>query len=185
MLTVTPTAIDAVKVIVPKTFDDHRGSFCETYTRERFAEHGIAHDFVQDNQSRSAAAGTVRGLHFQTPPMAQDKLIRVLAGRILDVAVDLRRSSPNYGRFVAEELSADNGKQLLVPIGFAHGFCTLEPDTVVLYKVTNSYSPAHDSGVAWNDPDLGIAWPIAADKAILSDKDARLPPFKSLPAWFE
>lgn len=185
MLTVTPTAIDAVKVIVPKIFGDHRGSFCETYTRDRFIEHGIACDFVQDNQSRSATAGTVRGLHFQTPPMAQDKLIRVLAGRILDVAVDLRRSSPSYGRFVAEELSADNGKQLLVPVGFAHGFCTLEPDTIVLYKVTNSYSPAHDSGVAWNDPDLDIAWPIAADKAILSDKDTRLPSFKSLPAWFE
>ncbi|MGP9813719.1 dTDP-4-dehydrorhamnose 3,5-epimerase [Rhodopseudomonas sp. NSM] len=185
MLTVTPTAIEVVKVIVPKGFADTRGVFCETYNHRRFVEHGIAFDFVQDNQSSSAQAGTIRGLHFQSHPAAQDKLVRVLRGRILDVAVDLRRASPTYGKWVAEELSADNGKQLLVPVGFAHGFCTLEPDTLVLYKVTGYYSPAHDLGVAWNDPDLAIDWPVTPDKAVLSDKDSKLPPFRSLPAYFE
>jgi dTDP-4-dehydrorhamnose 3,5-epimerase len=185
MLTVTPTAIDAVKIIVPKSFGDHRGSFSETYHRDRFFAHGIRLDFVQDNQSLSVPRGTLRGLHFQRPPMAQDKLVRVLRGRILDVAVDLRRSSPSYGRWVAEELSAENGKQMLVPIGFAHGFCTLEPDTEVLYKVTNYYSPSDDLGIAWDDPDLAIAWPVDAGSVVLSDKDTRLPSFKSLPPYFE
>lgn len=185
MLTVAPTAIEAVKVIVPKSFGDRRGSFCETYNRNRFFEHGIALEFVQDNQSVSEAVGTIRGLHFQSAPMAQDKLVRVLQGRIFDVAVDLRRSSPTYGQWVAEELSAENGKQLLVPIGFAHGFCTLEPNTVVLYKVTNYYSPAHDRGIAWNDSDLGIEWPVAAGDVTLSDKDERLPSLKSATVGFE
>lgn len=185
MLTVTPTAIDAVKVITPKSFADARGMFCETYNLERFFEHGVTFDFVQDNQSWSRDEGTVRGLHFQACPASQDKLVRVLRGRILDVAVDMRRSSATYGKWVAEELSAENGRQLLVPIGFAHGFCTLEPDTHVLYKVTGYYSPAHDFGIAWNDPDLAIDWPISPDKVVLSDKDARLPSFKSLPAHFE
>ncbi|MFZ5735645.1 dTDP-4-dehydrorhamnose 3,5-epimerase [Rhodopseudomonas palustris] len=185
MLTVTPTAIEAVKIIVPKVFSDPRGAFCETYNHRRFVEHGIAPDFVQDNQSSSVEPGTIRGLHFQSHPAAQDKLVRVLRGRILDVAVDLRRSSPSYGRWVAEELSADNGKQLLVPVGFAHGFCTLEPDTCVAYKVTNYYSPAHDLGVTWDDPDLGIDWPVASDRVVLSDKDRTLPSFRSLPSYFE
>lgn len=185
MLTVTPTAIEAVKVIVPKGFADSRGVFCETYNHKRFVDYGIALDFVQDNQSSSREPGTIRGLHFQSHPVAQDKLVRVLSGRILDVAVDLRRSSPSYGRWVAEELSAENGKQLLVPVGFAHGFCTLEPETLVLYKVTGYYSPPHDLGIAWNDPDLAIDWPVAPDKVVLSDKDLRLPPFRSLPTYFE
>ncbi|MFZ5736436.1 MAG: dTDP-4-dehydrorhamnose 3,5-epimerase [Pseudomonadota bacterium] len=185
MLTVTPTAIDAVKIITPTAFADSRGVFCETYNRQRFVDHGIALDFVQDNQSISAAAGTIRGLHFQSAPFAQDKLVRVARGRILDVAVDLRRSSPTYGRWVAEELSAEDGKQLLVPVGFAHGFCTLEPDTVVAYKVTNYYSPPNDLGIAWNDPDLAVRWPVTADQAVLSDKDLLLPPFASLPGYFE
>lgn len=185
MLTVTPTAIDAVKVIIPKNFPDARGVFCETYNHRRFVEHGIAFDFVQDNQSSSRETGTIRGLHFQSHPAAQDKLVRVVRGRILDVAVDLRRASPSYGQWVAEELSAENGKQLLVPVGFAHGFCTLEPDTEVVYKVTQYYSPAHDFGVAWDDPDLAIDWPVDRDQVVLSDKDARLPPFRSLPAYFE
>jgi dTDP-4-dehydrorhamnose 3,5-epimerase len=185
MLTVTPTTIEAVKIITPKAFADSRGVFCETYNRQRFFENGIALEFVQDNQSISAAPGTVRGLHFQSAPFAQDKLVRVVRGRIIDVAVDLRRSSPTYGKWVAEELSAQNGKQLLVPIGFAHGFCTLEADTIVAYKVTNYYSPAHDLGIAWNDPDLAIDWPVAADQAVLSDKDLKLPRFASLPSHFE
>ncbi len=185
MLTVTPTAIEAVKVVVPKSFANSRGSLCETYNRNRFFEHGITLDFVQDNQTLSRDPGTVRGLHFQSNPAAQGKLVRVLRGRILDVAVDLRRSSPTYGKWISEELSAENGKQLLVPVGFAHGFCTLEPDTYVLYKVTSYYSPAHEVGVAWNDPDLAIDWPVSPEKVVLSEKDTRLPPFNSLPVYFE
>lgn len=185
MLTITPTAIEAVKLITPQSFDDARGAFCETYNRKRFFDHGVTLEFVQDNQSLSVESGTVRGLHFQSHPFAQDKLVRVLRGRIVDVAVDLRRSSPTYGRWVAEELSADNGRQLLVPIGFAHGFCTLEPETQVFYKVTAHYSPANDHGVAWDDPDLAITWPVDAGKAVLSKKDATMPRFNSLPAYFE
>lgn len=185
MLNIASTGIDAVKLITPKSFGDARGVFCETYNRQRFFDHGIELDFLQDNQSSSAEAGTIRGLHFQSPPAAQDKLIRVLRGSILDVAVDLRRSSATFGKWVAEKLSADDGRQLLVPIGFAHGFCTLEPDTHVFYKVTGYYSPANDLGVAWDDPDLAIDWPVGAGRAVLSDKDARLPAFKSLPTFFE
>ena len=184
MLDVTPTAIPDVKVLLSKAFGDARGTFSETWNAARFAEHGIRLNFVQDNQSWSAPAGTVRGLHFQSAPRAQDKLVRVLRGRILDVAVDLRRASPTYGKWVAEELSAQNRKQLLVPVGFAHGFCTLEPDTEVLYKVTDFYSPANDLGIAWDDPDLAISWPVGKDEAVLSDKDTRQPAFKSLPAYF-
>jgi len=184
MLEVIPTAIPDVKVLLPKAFGDARGTFSETWNAARFAEHGIKLNFVQDNQSWSAPAGTVRGLHFQSAPRAQDKLVRVLRGRILDVAVDLRRASPTYGKWVAEELSAQNRKQLLVPVGFAHGFCTLEPDTEVLYKVTDFYSPANDLGIAWDDPDLAISWPVRKDEAVLSDKDTRQPAFRSLPAYF-
>lgn len=185
MLKITPTLIEAVKLIVPRHFEDPRGAFCETYNRDRFFRHGIELDFVQDNQSWSAEAGTIRGLHFQSHPAAQDKLVRVLRGRILDVAVDMRRSSATYGKWVAEELSAENGRQLLVPIGFAHGFCTLERDTHVFYKVTSHYAPANDLGIAWDDPDLAIAWPVDAGKAVLSAKDAQMPRFKSLPTFFE
>ncbi|QDM22616.1 dTDP-4-dehydrorhamnose 3,5-epimerase [Tardiphaga sp. vice154] len=185
MLTVTRTRIEAVKLITPKGFGDARGSFSETYNRNRFHEHGIELEFVQDNQSSSVETGTIRGLHFQSHPAAQDKLIRVLRGSIFDVAIDLRRSSPTYGQWVGETLSAENARQLLVPIGFAHGFCTLEPDTHVLYKVTNYYSPANDLGVAWDDPDLAIDWPLNGCTAMLSDKDAGQPAFKSLPTYFE
>lgn len=185
MLVVTSTAIEAVKIITPRSFSDSRGELCETYNRNRFAEHGIALEFVQDTQSLSLKAGTIRGLHFQSSPAAQGKLVRVLRGSIFGVAVDLRRSSPTYGEWTAEKLSATDGRQMLVPVGFAHGFCTLEPDTHVFYKVTTGYSPAHDLGVAWNDPDLAIDWPVPPEKAILSDRDARLPAFNSLPAHFE
>src|SRR5579864_5070475 len=184
MLEIAPTAIPDVKVLLPKAFTDARGTFSEVYHVARFAEHGIALDFVQDNQSQSLLTGTVRGLHFQSPPKAQNKLVRAVRGRILDVAVDLRRSSPTYGRWVAEELSAQNRKQLLVPIGFAHAFCTLEPDTEVLYKVTDYYSSAHDLGIAWDDLDLAITWPVTREKAILSEKDTRQPSFVSLPSYF-
>ena len=184
MLDVASTAIPDVKVLLPKSFSDARGTFSETWNAARFVEHGITMNFVQDNQSCSAPVGTIRGLHFQSPPKAQAKVVRVIRGRILDVAVDLRRASPTYGKWVAEELSAQNRKQLLVPIGFAHGFCTLEPDTEVLYKVSDYYSPANDLGIAWDDPDLAIVWPVKKDKVVLSDKDARQPAFSSLPAYF-
>ncbi|MBN8911426.1 MAG: dTDP-4-dehydrorhamnose 3,5-epimerase [Rhizobiales bacterium] len=169
-----------VKLISPQKFGDHRGFFSETYSKRGLAEAGIALDFVQDNHSLSAAKGTMRGLHFQTPPFAQDKLVRVTRGAILDVAVDIRRGSPTYGQHVSVELSADNWHQLLVPIGFAHGFMTLEPDTEVLYKVTNVYAPECDRGLLWNDPDLGIAWPTAATDAVLSDKDRKHPRLRDL-----
>jgi dTDP-4-dehydrorhamnose 3,5-epimerase len=169
------TAIPDVKIITTKKFGDHRGFFSETYSRQAAAEAGVDLEFVQDNHSRSAEVGTIRGLHFQSAPFAQDKLVRVTRGRILDVAVDIRRSSPTFGQHVAVELSAENWRQLLVPIGFAHGFCTLEPDSEVLYKVTNYYSPAHDHGLAFDDPALGIAWPVEAGRATLSDKDRRHP----------
>ena len=177
-------AIPDVKLIRPKRFGDARGFFSEVYSRSAMAAVGITTEFVQDNHSRSAALGTIRGLHFQTAPFGQDKLVRVTKGRILDVAVDLRRGSPTYGRHVSAELSAENWTQILVPIGFAHGFCTLEPDTEVLYKVSNVYSPANDGGVIWNDPDLDIAWPVQAGAAVLSDKDAKLPRFRDLPPLF-
>ena len=163
---VTELAIPAVKLIVPKRFGDTRGFFSETYNAKAFAEAGITDIFVQDNQSLSAQAGTIRGLHFQKPPFAQAKLIRVTRGRILDVAVDLRRTSPTYGQHVASELSAENWAQLLVPVGFAHAFCTLEADTEVIYKVSGYYAPLADAGVLWSDPDLGIKWPVTMQNAI-------------------
>nr|WP_210277575.1 dTDP-4-dehydrorhamnose 3,5-epimerase [Microvirga lupini] len=183
-MTVEPTAISEVKVVTPKRFGDNRGFFVETYHKQRFVEAGIDMEFVQDNHSLSALAGTVRGLHFQSDPFAQAKLIRVVRGRVLDVAVDLRRSSPTFGRHVAVELSAENGRQLLVPVGFAHGFCTLEPDTEIVYKVSAYFSAAHDHGLRWNDPSLGIDWPVAPADAILSDKDRKQPMLAELPIYF-
>jgi dTDP-4-dehydrorhamnose 3,5-epimerase len=174
-----------VKVIRAPRISDSRGYFCETFQRTTFAAQGIENDFLQDNQSNSKRAGTIRGLHFQCPPFAQAKLVRVLCGRILDVAVDLRSSSPTFGRHVAVELNGDNDEQLLIPAGFAHGFCTLEPDTIVFYKVDQVYSAAHDAGVNWADPRLAIEWPVSAIDAILSDKDRGLPMLADLPPIFE
>lgn len=165
------TAIPAVKLVVPSRIQDSRGFFSETYRRSEFASAGLPQDFVQENHSLSVDRNTIRGLHYQTHPFAQDKLIRVVRGRVFDVAVDLRASSPTYGKHVCAELSAENWQQLFVPVGFAHGFCTLESNTEVVYKVTNYYSPDHDFGVAWNDPNIGIKWPINETEAILSDKD--------------
>ena len=167
--------IPEVKILTPKKHGDHRGFFSETYNRQGLADIGVTLDFVQDNQSLSATKGTVRGLHFQTPPFAQDKLLRVLRGSVFDVVVDLRRGSPTYGRHVSAVLSAQNWSQILAPAGFAHGFMTLEPDTEVFYKVTNFYAPEHDKGILWNDPDLGIDWPLPEAEAVLSDKDMRQP----------
>jgi dTDP-4-dehydrorhamnose 3,5-epimerase len=182
---ITDTAIDGVKIIEPKRHSDPRGLFCEVYNQAQWRAAGMDLAFVQDNQSLSRPRGTVRGLHFQTAPFAQDKLVRVLRGRIFDVAVDLRRSSPTFGRHVGVELSAENWRQLLVPIGFAHGFCTLEPETEVFYKVTNFYSGANDRGIAFDDPDIGVDWPVATAEAILSDKDRKLPRLRDVVELFD
>jgi dTDP-4-dehydrorhamnose 3,5-epimerase len=168
-------AIPDVLLITPKVHGDPRGAFAETYSRRELAEAGFSGDFVQDNHSRSPKRGTVRGLHFQVAPRAQDKLLRVIRGAILDVAVDLRPGSPNYGRHVAVELSADNWRQLLVPAGFAHGFQTLTDDCEVLYKVTDYYAPETEHGLLWNDPALGIEWPIGPDQAVINARDAAWP----------
>ncbi|MGU3538852.1 dTDP-4-dehydrorhamnose 3,5-epimerase [Methylobacterium sp. A54F] len=181
---VIATEIPEVKLVRPKRFGDARGWFSETYRADALAEGGIPNAFVQDNQSFSAPQGTVRGLHFQIAPAAQAKLVRVLAGAILDVAVDLRRASPTYGRHVAVRLDAEGGEQLFVPAGFAHGFCTLVPDTMVAYKVDAYYSPAHDRNLAFDDPQIGIAWPVEAGAAILSDKDRAAPRLADLPDLF-
>jgi len=182
---VEAAAIPAVKIVTPKKFGDHRGFFSEVYSRRSWAEAGLDYDFVQDNHSYSAEAGVIRGLHFQTAPFAQAKLVRVARGRILDVAVDLRRSSPSFGRHVAMELSADNWRQLLVPAGFAHGFCTLEPHCEVLYKTTQVFSPAHDKGLAFDDPELGVDWGVDPARAILSDRDRGHPRLADLGPQFE
>lgn len=181
---VEPLAISDVKRLVPKVFGDARGSFCETYSKRSLEAAGIDVDFVQDNHSISQARGVVRGLHFQSPPFAQGKLVRVTRGAIYDVAVDLRQGSPSYGRYVSAVLSAENWAQLWVPVGFAHGFCTLEPDTEVIYKVTAYYAPEHDHGLQWNDPDLGIDWPVGEGDATLSDKDRKHPRFAQLGSMF-
>ena len=177
--------IAGVKLIKTSRMTDARGYFCETYARSDFIAHGLDPEFVQDNQSNSNRAGTVRGLHFQLPPFAQAKLVRVLHGRIIDVVVDLRRSSQSYGKHLAIELSDVGGEQLLVPVGFAHGFCTLEPQTVVFYKVSAAYSSAHDRGIYWADPQLAIKWPVTVKEAILSDKDQKLPMLCDLSSAFD
>lgn len=184
MIEVTPLAIPDVKLVVVRRFEDERGYFSETWNRRSFAGVGLDIDFRQDNHSLSRQPGTVRGLHFQVPPSAQSKLVRVLRGSVFDVAVDIRHGSPTFGQHVAEVLSAENGAQLLVPRGFAHGFCTLEPETEVLYKVDDYYDPACDLGMLWDDPTLDIAWPIPPEQAALSDKDRTLPAFGALPAHF-
>lgn len=176
--------IPDVKLITPKKHGDARGFFSETYNKTAFAAHGINLDFVQDNQSFSAQPGTLRGLHYQSPPFAQDKLVRVVRGRILDVAVDIRRNSPTFGKWVAAEISAEKWNQILVPAGFAHGICTLEPDTELLYKVTNFYSAQHDFGIRWNDPVLGIDWPFSEKDMVLSDKDTKQPFLKDITSPF-
>ena len=183
-LDVLSLTLPDVKLIRARRIADARGYFAETYVRRDFVSTGIIDEFVQDNQSFSFGAGTVRGLHFQIPPFAQAKLVRVLRGKILDVVVDLRRSSATFGKHLSINLSADDGDQLLVPAGFAHGFCTLVPDTEVFYKVNNVYSPAHDCGLNWADFSLGINWPVNERQAILSEKDRALPMLGALPDYF-
>jgi len=183
-LTVESLAIPDVKIIRPKKHGDARGFFSETYSQAALAAAGIDLTFVQDNHAFSAAKGTVRGLHFQTAPFVQDKLVRVVHGSIYDVAVDLRRNSPTYGKHVSAVISASEWNQILVPAGFAHGLLTLESDTEVLYKVTNYYSPQHDFGLLWNDPALAIAWPLDGAEALLSAKDKVQPRLADLPVYF-
>lgn len=170
-----PRMSSSVVLIKTRRFGDDRGWFCETYAEAKFAALGVADRFVQDNQSYSAQAGTIRGIHFQRPPHAQAKLVRCLRGAIMDYAVDLRRGSPTYGRHVSAELSADNGEQLYVPVGFGHAFVTLTPEAEVAYKVSDIYAPDCDGGVRWDDPDIGIPWPLPASGPVLSDKDRALP----------
>jgi dTDP-4-dehydrorhamnose 3,5-epimerase len=183
-LTSTRMAIPDVILLSPSRFQDDRGFFSETFNAAEAVTCGIVGQFVQDNQSLSRQRGVVRGLHFQTDPHAQGKLVRVIRGSILDVVVDIRMGSPTFGQHVAVELSAANWQQLWVPVGFAHAFCTLENDTEVIYKVTDYYAPECDAGVYWNDPDLNIVWPIAESEAIVSTKDAKLPRFRDIPIYF-
>lgn len=178
-------AIPDVKLLVPRIHRDDRGFFSETYSAKGLAAAGIEETFVQDNHSLSVATGVVRGLHFQIPPRAQGKLVRVTRGSILDVAVDVRHGSATFGRHVTAVLSAENWRQLWVPPGFAHGFCTLEPNTEVQYKVTDYYAPECDRGILWADPSLGLKWPVEPDSAQLSEKDRRLPMLGSLPVYFD
>ena len=171
-------------MVAPVKHGDHRGFFSETYNQETLrSKFDIGCEFVQDNHSLSVASSVVRGLHFQMPPMDQAKLVRVTKGAVLDVALDVRRDSPTFGQHFAVELSADNWKQLFVPAGFAHGFCTLTPNTEFLYKVSKPYSPEHEHGVLWDDPALGIDWGTP-EEPILSDKDKELPILKDLPNYF-
>jgi dTDP-4-dehydrorhamnose 3,5-epimerase len=177
---VEDTEIEGVKIVTPRKLADERGFFSEVHNQSTWDKAGLHYRFVQDNHSLSTSIGVIRGLHFQTPPFAQDKLVRVVRGRILDVVVDLRRSSPTFGQHVAIELSAENWRQLFIPIGFAHGFCTMEPNTEVLYKVTNFYSAANYRGLAFDDPDVHIAWPLHIGHAQLSDKDRQWPRLRDL-----
>ena len=177
--------LPGLMLLRPRRFADARGYFVETYNERTFRGAGITANFVQDNQSFSAAAGTIRGLHFQLPPAAQAKLVRVLQGSVYDVAVDLRIGSPAYGRWVGETLTAEGGEQLFLPRGFAHGFCALEPNTVIAYKVDDFYAPASDSGLVWNDPTLAIKWPAAPGEAVLSDKDLKLGRFADFVSPFK
>jgi len=177
-------AIPEVILLTPSRFGDDRGFFSETFNVRRFAEAGVDQPFVQDNQSLSGKRGTVRGLHCQIAPNVQGKLVRCVRGAIWDVAVDIRHGSPTYGRHVAAVLSAENWSQLWVPGGFLHGFCTLEPDTEVIYKVTADYDRTAERGVIWNDPDLALPWPVVPAEAVLSDKDTLLPRLAACDAWY-
>ena len=177
-------AIPEVILIRPRRHGDARGYFVESFSARAFRNEVAAFDFVQDNEALSGTSGTLRGLHFQRHPMAQGKLVRAIRGAIFDVAVDIRRGSSTFGEHVAAHLDAVGGAQLWVPPGFAHGYCTLETDTLVAYKVTQYYSPADDGGIRWNDPALKIDWPVGPKGAALSDKDTKLPLLTELPPTF-
>jgi dTDP-4-dehydrorhamnose 3,5-epimerase len=170
--------------VIPRKIDDERGYFVEVFREDAFAEHGERVKFVQDNQSLSVRPGTIRGVHFQTAPFVQGKLVRCLAGKVFDVAVDLRTGSPSYGRWVAVTLSPDECNQLWIPAGFGHAFCSLESNSIVHYRVTNYYSAEHDRGFVWDDPDVAIEWPTVADPDTLSAKDRAQPKLTDLPSLF-
>ena len=175
MLEIEETALPGVKLLTPRRFGDNRGFFSESWNKARMAEHGLDYEFVQDNHSLSAKTGTVRGLHFQAAPHAQAKLVRCGRGRLFDVAVDIRKGSPTYGKWVGYELSFENGRQLLIPEGFLHGFATLQDDTEIIYKCTDYYAPECDGAVRFDDPEIGIDWGTDTSNAVLSDKDAAAP----------
>lgn len=183
MLDVQATALPGVLILTPRRFGDARGFFSESWNRKRMAEHGIEIDFVQDNHSLSAEPGTLRGLHYQGPPHAQAKLVRCGRGRLFDVAVDIRVGSPTYGNWIGVELSAENGKQMLVPKGFLHGFVTRDPDTEVLYKCSDYYAPDSEGTVRFDDPAIGIDWGVEGPP-ILSEKDAKAPPLAEISSPF-
>lgn len=179
-----PTEIDEVVLITPKRHGDARGYFAETFRDDWFRKNVDDITFVQDNHSLSAQPGTLRGVHYQAPPYAQAKLVRCVAGAIWDVAVDVRRESPTYGQWTARELTAENGHQLYVPAGFAHGFLTLLPDTEITYKCSNYYHAESDAGFAWNDPDIAVPWPLPGAAPILSAKDQTLPNLRDIESPF-
>lgn len=184
MLDIKTTDIEGVLLLTPKRFADNRGHFVESWNRDRFHAAGVTYDFVQDNESRSLEKGTVRGLHYQAPPRAQAKLVRVAHGAVIDIAVDVRNGSPTFGKHVRALLSAENGMQILVPAGFLHGFATLEANTILCYKVTDFYSAAHDGAVLWNSPELGLDWGIDPSTAVLSEKDSKAPPYSAFHSPF-
>jgi dTDP-4-dehydrorhamnose 3,5-epimerase len=176
--------LDGPFEILPHKIEDERGYFSEIFRSDLFGERVSGVEFVQENQSLSVRPGTIRGLHFQSPPQAQGKLVRCISGTLFDVAVDLRNGSPTYGRWLSVTLSAHRNNLLWVPVGFAHGFCTLEPNSIISYRVTNYYSRDHDKGLAWNDPNVGVEWPAIADPGTLSTKDGAQPALAELPAYF-
>jgi len=177
------TALSGIKVLTPKRFGDQRGFFSESWNKTRMDEAGLHYDFVQDNHSLSAKVGTVRGLHFQSPPHAQAKLVRCGKGRLFDVAVDIRKGSPTYGKWIGVELSFENGKQLMIPAGFLHGFITCDPDTEIIYKCTDYYAPDCDGAVRFDDADIGVNWGLKSE-ALLSGKDAAAPAFRDFDSPF-
>jgi dTDP-4-dehydrorhamnose 3,5-epimerase len=184
MNNVSTNSVKLPRLIVPKRHVDDRGWFSEIFHQERLRDVGITCRFVQDNQSSSKHTGTLRGLHFQLPPAAQAKLVTVVKGRILDVAVDIRRSSPTFGKYVSTEVSSETGNQIYIPVGFAHGFLTLENDVIVMYKTSDYYAPAHESGIRWNDPDIAFPWPLKEASIVISDRDRRLPLLKEFASPF-
>lgn len=183
-LEIEPTPLPGVIVITPARFGDHRGFFSESYSAKAFAEHGIPTQFVQDNHSLSMTQATIRGLHFQAPPHAQAKLVRCVRGVLFDVAVDIRKGSPTYGQWFGVELSFENGKQLLVPAGFAHGFVTRAPETEIIYKCSDYYAQETEGAIAWDDPQVGIDWGLGDSAPVLSDKDANAPSLADLNSPF-
>jgi len=185
MMIVEKTPIQGVLILTPKRHGDERGFFCESYSKKAFEDAGVFVEFVQDNHSLSTKVGTIRGLHFQRPPFAQDKLVRCGRGRIFDVVVDIRKGSPTFGEWFGQELSFENGKQLLAPVGMAHGFATLEPDSEIVYKCSNYYAPDCDDGLNFDDRDIGIDWRVDTTSAIISKKDKSAGWLRDLETPFE